>query len=140
MFEELLNAYLARVLLYASALQGARLTFAQKLALARAISTHLEPDHWTWKAIGDLNRIRNSLSHEAAPRDLADRTDAYVELVVTRSGVPLPPPAHRLEPPAAGIARLTHFYTEADMATISLYYTIGELLEFQRAPSGEEAK
>lgn len=130
LFEELLNAYLARSLSHVSALQGARLTFTQTLAVARASSRHIEPDHWVWKAIADLNRIRNSLSHEAQPKDLQKKIANYVDFVVANTKRPLPEPALRVGPGDMPNANQGHHFTAADMVTIGLYYTTASLMGF----------
>lgn len=130
LFEELLNSYLTRNIAHPSALDGARLTFAQTLAVARASSRHIEPEHWVWKAISDLNRIRNSLSHEAQPKDLPKKMTDYVAFVVANTKRPLPEPALCAgagDMPNA--AQIQHF-TAADMATIGLYYTTASVLGF----------
>jgi hypothetical protein len=139
LFEELLNAYLARVLPHSSALQGARLTFAQTLALARASSPHLLPDHWIWAAINHLNKIRNSLSHEARPKDLPEKSKAYVDLVLVNSKAPLPDSGFEAaKNPRAPNETLGHAYSAMDMVTINLYYTTAALLGFKlsAAPDG----
>ena len=130
LFEELLNSYLARTLAHSSALKGARLTFAQTLALARASSRHIEPEHWVWKAISDLNRIRNSLSHEARPKDLPQKMSEYVAFVVSNTKRPLPEPAIRVSADDVQSAAQGHCFTAADLATIGLYYTAASLLGF----------
>lgn len=130
LFEELLNAYLARSLAHASALHGARLTFAQTLAVARASSRHIEPEHWVWKAIADLNRIRNSLSHEAQPKDLPKKMADYVAFVVANTNRPLPEAALRAGPEGMPNATQGHHFTAADMVTIGLYYTTAAVLGF----------
>jgi hypothetical protein len=130
LFEELLHAYLRKVLPHASALQGARLTFVQLLALARASSTHLQPDYWGWKAIGDLNKLRNMLSHEAHPKDLPERMQAYTKYVSEHLHSSWPEPAFRIgvgESPPAGVP----LYTPADFATIMLYYRTAWALGFE---------
>ena len=130
LFEELLNSYLTRSLPHSSALDGARLTFAQTLAVARASSRHIEPDHWVWKAISDLNRIRNSLSHEAQPKDLPKKMNDYVAFVIGNTKNPLPGPAARGSTDDMPNAADGHLFTAADMATIGLYYTTASFLGF----------
>lgn len=130
LFEELLNAYLARSLVHASALQGARLTFAQTLAVAQASSRHLEPKHWVWKAISNLNRIRNSLSHEARPKDLPKKMVDYVEFIVANTKRPLPDPSLRTGAGTMSNTPQGHHFTAVDVATIGLYYTTAGLLGF----------
>lgn len=130
LFEELLNTYLERVLAHASALRGARLTFAQRLAVAKASSHHLAPDHWVWKAISDLNRIRNSLSHEAQPKDLPQMIDEYVSRIVQNTEKPLPEPAIPGTVDEDREMPTGHYFTKVDIATIGLYYYTAGLLGF----------
>lgn len=129
LFEELLRAYLARVLPHSSALEGSRLTFVQLLAVTRASSSHLEPDHWIWKAIGDLNKLRNMLSHEARPKAMAERMNAYTKFIVQNAKVPLPQPASGEDgSPLAPSGK--HLYSAVDMVTIGLYYSAAVALGF----------
>jgi len=141
LFEELLRSYLHRVLPHASALDGARLTFVQLLAVARASSTHAAPDHWIWKAIGDLNKLRNLLSHETRPKALAEKMEDYKRFVVQNTGSPLPEPAYRANstPPREDTLPLgapahtegnAHLYSAIDVVTVSLYYVTAAILGY----------
>lgn len=130
LFEELLNSYSMRVMAHPSALKGARLTFAQTLAAAKASSRHVEPDHWVWRAISDLNRIQNSLSHEAQPKDLPTKMSEHVAFVVANTNRPLPESAIRGDAGDVENSAESHCFTPADMATISFYYTTASLLGF----------
>lgn len=121
LFEELLRAYLAKTLPHSGALDGARLTFTQLLAVAKASSLHLQPDHWTWKAIADLNKLRNMLSHEARPSALAERMNDYVKFVDENIKVPLPEPAVH----GSNVEANRHpQYTVVDLVTLGLYYYV----------------
>ncbi len=132
LFEELLNAYLIQVLPHSSALKGARLTFSQTLALARASSSHLLPDHWIWAAIGSLNKLRNSLSHEVNPKDLSEKSKTYVDLVLANSGNPLPKPyVDSVKDFVPSNDSPKHLYSVIDMVTINLYYTAAKQLGFK---------
>lgn len=128
-FEELLRAYLAHQLPYASALDGARLTFAQLLAVARACSPNVSPDHWVWKAIGDLNRLRNMLSHEAQPKALRERLNEYVKFVEDSLQYPVPDSNIVAGTPEAKQAP-GHLYSAVDLVTVGLYYSTALALGF----------
>jgi hypothetical protein len=90
LFEEMLQAYVKQKMPHPEALSGARLTFAQRLAIARAISTELPPDDWRWHVIGQLNKLRNSLAHKRSTKDLATEINEYSQMVEKYLKVPLP--------------------------------------------------
>ena len=131
LFEELLNTYLMRVLPHASALTEARLSFAQTLAITRASSVHIAPDHWVWKAVADLNRLRNLLSHEAQPKDLPKKMGEYISFVVNSTRAAMPAPVSNIGDEEKDIQTTKLQFTATDMATIKLYYTVGDLLGFK---------
>jgi len=128
LFEELLRSFLTRALRHPDALDGARLTFVQLVAVARACSS-LPPDHWCWVAVGKLNKLRNMLSHEAAPKALSEKIGEYVSFVERESGRPLPEPKYSLTSAPARNAS-EPLYLAVDLATIGLYYTLSDLLGF----------
>jgi hypothetical protein len=64
LFEELLRDFLKKQLRHPEAIQGARLSFAQVLKLSQALASTLDTDDWRWKALIELNRLRNSMAHE----------------------------------------------------------------------------
>ncbi|WP_148044051.1 hypothetical protein [Massilia aurea] len=141
LFEELLRSYLGRVLPHASALEGSRLTFVQLLAVARASSTHVTPDHWIWKAIGDLNKLRNLLSHETRPKALKEKIEEYQRFVVQNTGNPLPDPQYQRNSPSmtgssppsdapADDDHSTHLYSSVDLVTVGLYYATATTLGY----------
>jgi hypothetical protein len=115
-FEELLRAYLERELPNPKALEGARLTFAQLLALARACSPASDIN-WYWVAISKLNSLRNMLSHNLLPAERDSRISDFVAFVVTNNGVPMPPPTI----PEGAHVPPGQYFLEIDMATGSLF-------------------
>lgn len=121
LFEELLRAYLAHTLPHATALDGARLTFAQLLAVARACSPKVAPDHWIWKGIGDLNKLRNMLAHEAKPKALRERLNEYIEFVENGLKYQLPEASVVAGSPEAARAS-GHLYSALDLVTFGLYF------------------
>lgn len=142
LFEELLRSYLDRVLPHAKALEGARLTFAQLLAVARACSPHVEPSHWIWSAIGELNKLRNTLSHETRPKALADKIEQYQRLIIENTGRPLPTPIHQSTTDSSGKgdpdrndatqnAFNGHLYSSLDLVTVNLYYSTAGALGYK---------
>ncbi|CAB3678456.1 Uncharacterised protein [Achromobacter insolitus] len=90
--EDLMRTYLARTLPHAEALKGARLTFVQVLAVAKATCPHLQPDDWIWEAAARLNNIRNSLAHDLRGSTLNDQVADFVAYWVKHSGAPVPAP------------------------------------------------
>lgn len=142
LFEELLRSYLGRVLPHARALEGSRLTFVQLLAVARACSPHVEPGHWIWRAIGELNKLRNTLSHETRPKALAEKIDQYQRLIIENTGRPLPPPVRQItsDPSdehdadrndATQDGYNDYLYTSIDLVTINLYYSTAGALGYK---------
>lgn len=121
LFEELLRAYLAKVLPHPAALNGARLTFVQLLSIARASSTHALPDHWMWKAIGDLNKLRNMLSHEARPKDLRQKIEDYINFVEESLRFQIPE-TNLVRDSAESNSYSGHLYGAIDIVTFGLYY------------------
>jgi hypothetical protein len=128
LFEDLLRSYLAVVLPHASSLDGARLTFVQLLAVARASSPHIARDHWIWKAIGDLNKLRNMLSHESRPKAIGEKMNEYVKFIVQNTKARLPKP--KFAAGTVSFASGEHLYSGVDMVTLTLYYSAAESLGF----------
>jgi hypothetical protein len=123
-FEELLRAYLDHQLHHPSALKGARLSFAQLLAVAGACS-ECPPDVWIWEAIRKLNSLRNKLAHNLSVVERDDLIRDFISFVVSNSKVPMPPPTRtNAAPTAAG----EQFFSEFDMAAAGLFgATVGQL-------------
>lgn len=121
LIEELIRAHLGRTLPHPKALDGSRLTFVQLLSVSRAVSTGIAPDHWMWHAMGELNRLRNMMSHETQPKLLAKRLGEYANFIREHSKVPFPEPV-QLTTGATGLETLAGpLFTRADMATLGLY-------------------
>lgn len=134
LFEEMLRAYLDKMLPSPEALKGSRLTFAQVLAVARALSPQSSQANWCWKAVADFNKIRNLLAHEGAQAELHEKLQAFVKQVVTQSGVPLPPPAWSRKRDEASGAPVGHAFLDVDLATVGLYFMLSALLGFPPPP------
>lgn len=117
-FEQLFNQYLDRKLPYSKALEGARFSFSQKVALARALATELEPSDWRWTAVGKLNKLRNLLAHEPHS-GVKKEIDQYTEFCVQNSGVPLP--GNDLKGVKAAIESRHNVFLAVDLVTAVLY-------------------
>lgn len=127
LIEDLVRAHLARRLAHPKALEGARLTFVQLLAVARAVSSDIAPDHWIWQAMAELNRLRNMLSHEVQPKSLAKRMNDYANFVRHHNKVPFPEAVEATRP--AGSASGPRF-TSADLASLGLYIKAAAMFGF----------
>lgn len=129
LFEELLHAYLLRALPNGTALAGARLTFVQLLAVARASSRVPPPEHWAWKAVSDLNKLRNLLAHNARPKAFGERMNAYVRFVIENLKVPFPKAAATATSTSSDSNSPRHGYAPVDVATFGLYCCFAALLD-----------
>ena len=72
LIEELLDDLIAAILIEPMAIRDARLTFFQKLCIARGILGH--QDHM-WKPIEILNNLRNTISHKLPDDMLSMKLD-----------------------------------------------------------------
>lgn len=120
LFEEMLRDYLSKVLPHPQSLDGARLSFAQLLAIARAITKHPAPESWHWHAISELNRIRNLMAHHLESKALEQKINGYIEHIVSSTGVALPPPAVTLSQEQT-IKQSQPLYQAVDMVTAALF-------------------
>jgi hypothetical protein len=127
-FEEMLRAYLKQILPCPDALAGTRLTFSQRLAIARSITPVAQVDDWVWKGVEKLNKLRNLLAHEGGGKDLANELPKFVNFLID-AGLPPLPKADRLvtgsQTPVSGL------YLGVDMVTIGLYYRLAAQLGFK---------
>jgi hypothetical protein len=76
--EEQLFSYIEAHCRNASKLEDARLTFAQKLRVAQALSGGLT-DSQMARSLETLNAIRNKMAHRAEVPDLENRIDDYIK-------------------------------------------------------------
>jgi len=93
LIERLLERFHAQNLTQASRLAEAKLTFAQKLAIASALRDN-SGDDWLWEAITALNRLRNELVHQLPNPRFEDLRTAFLTLVENSPELP------ELEPPS----------------------------------------
>ena len=130
--EEILNAFLDRKLNHPEALKGSRLSFAQKLCIVRAVAK-TQPDHWAYKAVEQLNSIRNALAHERQPKDLQKKIRSYIDFITSNSGMPLPRPNAKVQPAETDTVKATDGtrFAAIDIATIGLYVQLHTLLEIK---------
>ncbi|MDE2106240.1 MAG: hypothetical protein KGL39_53970 [Patescibacteria group bacterium] len=69
-------------------LEGARLSFAQLLRLARSLVSAPVPKE-VWTAIAEINRLRNALAHNLRPTDVETRVEeVYRAAIVGMESLP----------------------------------------------------
>ena len=79
LIEEQLNDFFDRCAMYPRILDGARLSFAQKLRVVRAFCVSPN-DSVSWLLADELNRLRNKISHKVEVLDLDALVDAFVAI------------------------------------------------------------
>ena len=126
-------------------IRKAKLTFAQTLQIVRAFCPNVGQDHWIWKAMGDLNKFRNDLSHKLEPAELATRTDEFASSVIKAIGQPVPKTVNAVEydeyltkAEAEGRKTYRKFY-KVDIALVGIYSAVLGILKFneQGLPTGK---
>jgi hypothetical protein len=85
--EQLLEAMLVPWFAQPKYLDEARLSFSQKLHLARGLNVR-HPDEPIWRAIAALNVLRNDFAHRLTSTQREQKTRTFIE--VTRSDYPDP--------------------------------------------------
>ena len=80
LIEEQLVSILKTRIRHSKTLEEARLTFFQRLCLAKAIGYREEND-WLWHSIRKLNSVRNDLAHKVDPAKLNVKLQEFIELV-----------------------------------------------------------
>lgn len=85
--EEVLTKLISRATRNPEFLAKARLSFAQKISLARALSD-IDREDWVWAALKKLNDARNELSHGLLPEQINAKLDDFVGFVEGSQGTP----------------------------------------------------
>jgi hypothetical protein len=136
LIEDVLRTYLEHIAHNDAPIRKAKLTFAQTLQIARAFCPNVTQDHWIWKAMGDLNKFRNDLSHNLEPEELAVRTNEFASSIITAIGRPVPKSLTSAEyaeylTKAKEDGRETYrkFY-KIDIALVGLYSAVLGVLQF----------
>ncbi|CAN7266524.1 hypothetical protein LJR118_001238 [Acidovorax sp. LjRoot118] len=130
-FEELVRAYLKKNLANAQALDGSRLTFSQRLAVARAITPSGNVEDWIWVGVDKLNKMRNLLAHEGGGKDLTEEMKKYVKYIVDSSKTPLPKITTEESLSKTVDGEPAKSYLAVDMVTIGMYYRFAQQLGFK---------
>ena len=82
LIEEMLTVIISKSFKNPSHLKEARLSFSQKIKLARA-ADGIPHEEWVWKALDLLNKARNELSHNLTAEEITEKLEnftSYVEL------------------------------------------------------------
>ena len=88
LIEERLISILESSLQYPKALDEVRLTFAQRLSLAKALK-HRHENSWLWEAIGKVNSIRNDLAHKLEPSKLNEKIEDFFTFIKVSAPIDL---------------------------------------------------
>lgn len=87
LIEEVLTKLIARSTKHPEFLPKVRLSFAQKVWLARTI-TNLGEESWSWEALRRLNEARNELAHGLLAQELNGKLDEFIRVVEDKHGAP----------------------------------------------------
>ena len=83
LIEEQLQSYVDQVVPNKEALQEARLSFHQRLALAQAL--HPAPTRfgsgWVWASVRALNVLRNQMVHNVLPKAFDEQLEAFAATI-----------------------------------------------------------
>lgn len=84
LIEELLTYILEKKCVKPGYMKKARLTFAQKISMARAMS-EISESSWVWGALKKLNDARNSLSHKLDHEVIQEEIADFVLFIDTQT-------------------------------------------------------
>lgn len=84
--EEVLYSFVQQQSHRPNHLENARLSFAQLLALCRALHKYSNDDWWGWGGLKKLNALRNLLAHNLEPKDLTKQVVDFSLLVAEGIG------------------------------------------------------
>ena len=131
LFEEMLRAYLRKKLPNPDALDGARLSFSQKLALSRSLTPVTQVQAWVWTGVEKLNTLRNHLAHGAGNKDIEKEVDKYVKFIIHAGSSPLPEPKENNDGLISNKELKSPKYLAVDMVTVRMYYHLSGALGFK---------
>ena len=89
LIEEVLIQLIERNLNHPDYLLKARLSFVQKMWIARSLYD-LERRAWVWGAVKQLNEARNALAHGLEADEIGNKLEAFVSFVEAEQGAPDP--------------------------------------------------
>lgn len=84
--EEVLTKLILDSVKHPEHVQKARLTFAQKVSMARSVSDLKQT--WVWGAVGKLNDARNQLAHGLGVEQIQVKLQDFVRFVEAEQGAP----------------------------------------------------
>jgi hypothetical protein len=84
--EETLTEIISTFVFHAEQLEGARLSFSQKVAIARSMSLD-EHNNEMWQLIAAINRLRNELAHALSSPKRVEKTKALLNLHEKLGGI-----------------------------------------------------
>ena len=87
LIEEVLTKLIERSTKNPQFLFKARLSFSQKIWLARSLA-NLEKESWAWEALRRLNEARNELAHGLAKESLSAKLEEFIRVVEREYGPP----------------------------------------------------
>jgi len=125
--EELLYSAIAAHCPTPAYLSKANLRFPQLMALLRALQKLPAVSDWLWKALSELNALRNALAHRLEPADLSARVDRFVKTIPPddpKVAGRLPPPANQKEE----VSRALHYMLGAMSAVSHFQAAMEELI------------
>jgi hypothetical protein len=85
--EEILYEFLQSQARQPKYIEGARLSFAQCISLAKAFHRFSRPDWWAWSALSKLNSLRNLLAHNLEPTNTKEKIVDFTVYVGQSIGV-----------------------------------------------------
>lgn len=125
LLEELLRDFVMRELRHPEVLNGARLTFTQLVALAKAMTDALDPDSWHWECVITVNKLRNQLAHQLEAPTINHQLDELIDRF--HKSLKLPVPDQRL---GSGEVVSAHRARAVGLTLLGLYSVLADRLGF----------
>ena len=85
--EEVLSKIISTGVRRPNHIKEARLSFKQKLLLARAVAVS-QSHEWIWTSAIKLNDARNELAHGLETNRIKEKVEAYIQFVESKCGAP----------------------------------------------------
>jgi hypothetical protein len=78
LIEEMLNDILYNSIALSKYIDEAKLSFYQKIMIARSLDPKGDASNGPWESLVSLNSLRNQLAHHLEPKDIDDRIDKFI--------------------------------------------------------------